>query len=247
MAAEKGTGDNAYIYLPLMDEPWRITGTIPMGEKAFKISGAIPDPAFVLADTLKNYLTKNGITVMGKPQTIHISDPEHARPPIYGPVLFTHYSPSLDTIIYWFLRKSINLYGEALAKTIAFEKNGFGSTSNGVKIIQDWWKAIGIEQNELNMSDGSGLSPLNRITTHAQVTVLKYAKTRPWFSSFYNALPEYNGMKLKSGTISDVKGFCGYHTAKNGTEYIVAFLVNNYNGKSSTLVNKMYQVLDVLK
>jgi serine-type D-Ala-D-Ala carboxypeptidase/endopeptidase (penicillin-binding protein 4) len=97
------------------------------------------------------------------------------------------------------------------------------------------------------MYDGSGLSPLNRVTTHAQAEILKFAKTRDWFAAFYNALPEYNGMKMKSGTISDVKGFCGYHTSKDGREYIFSILVNNYGGRTSSIVNKMYRVLDELK
>jgi D-alanyl-D-alanine carboxypeptidase/D-alanyl-D-alanine-endopeptidase (penicillin-binding protein 4) len=79
------------------------------------------------------------------------------------------------------------------------------------------------------------------------VEILKYAKTKDWFPYFYNSLPEYNGMSMKSGTIRGVKGFCGYHKAKNGNEYIFSFLVNNYNGSSSSLVNKIYKVLDNLK
>ena len=51
----------------------------------------------------------------------------------------------------------------------------------------------------------------------------------------------------KSGTIRDVKGFCGYHKAKDGKEYIFSFLVNNYNGRTSAVVSKMYKVLDELK
>ncbi|HNR17169.1 MAG TPA: D-alanyl-D-alanine carboxypeptidase/D-alanyl-D-alanine-endopeptidase, partial [Chitinophagaceae bacterium] len=89
--------------------------------------------------------------------------------------------------------------------------------------------------------------PLNRVTTHAQVEILKYAKTKDWFPYFYKSLPEYNGMAMKSGTISDVKGFCGYHKAKDGKEYIFSFLVNNYSGKTSWVVSKMYKVLDELK
>jgi len=54
-------------------------------------------------------------------------------------------------------------------------------------------------------------------------------------------------MKMKSGTITDVKGFCGYQKASDGNEYIYSFLVNNYSGPSSALVDKMYKVLDVLK
>ena len=146
-----------------------------------------------------------------------------------------------------FNKKSINLYGEALIKTFAYEKKGFGSTDSGVAIVKDFWKQKGIDEDELNISDGSGLSPQNRVTTHAQVEILKYAKGKSWFPSFYNSLPEYNGMKIKSGTIKDVKGYCGYHKAKDGSEYIFSFLVNNYNGMASGLVNKMYKVLDVLK
>jgi serine-type D-Ala-D-Ala carboxypeptidase/endopeptidase (penicillin-binding protein 4) len=60
-------------------------------------------------------------------------------------------------------------------------------------------------------------------------------------------LPEYNGMKMKSGTIKNVKGFTGYQKSKDGTEYIFSIIVNNYNGSSSSLVQKMYKVLDLLK
>jgi D-alanyl-D-alanine carboxypeptidase/D-alanyl-D-alanine-endopeptidase (penicillin-binding protein 4) len=116
-----------------------------------------------------------------------------------------------------------------------------------VAIVKRFWKEKGMDENELTIVDGSGLSPLNRVTTHAQVEILKYATTKSWFSCFKTALPEYNGMTMKSGTIRGVKGFCGYHKAKNGKEYIFSFLVNNYNGSASALVNKMYKVLDNLK
>ena len=162
-------------------------------------------------------------------------------------IYYIHYSPSLDSIIYWFNKKSINLYGEALIKTFAFEKRGFGSTDSGVAVVKNFWQEKGIDEDELKIVDGSGLSPLNRITTHSQVEILKYAKTKDWFPYFYTSLPEYNKMSMKSGTIRGVKGFCGYHKAKNGKEYIFSFLVNNYNGSSSSLVNKMYKVLDILK
>jgi D-alanyl-D-alanine carboxypeptidase/D-alanyl-D-alanine-endopeptidase (penicillin-binding protein 4) len=52
---------------------------------------------------------------------------------------------------------------------------------------------------------------------------------------------------MKSGTISDVKGFCGYQTSKEGREFIFSFLVNNYGGRTGSMVNKMYRVLDELK
>lgn len=236
-SAAKGTGDNAYIY----QNPGIIRGTIPVEENNFKISGSMEQPGGEFLATLRNELKTNGINIeKSGAQKMKILL-EHFK------LEHTLYSPTLDSIIYWFNKRSINLYGEALLKTVAVKKQNFGSTDSGLIILKKFWKEKGIDENELNMYDGSGLSPLNRVTTHAQVEILKYSKGRDWFQSFYHSLPIYNDMHMKSGTISDVKGFCGYHTSKDGKEYIFSFLVNNYSGRSSGVVNKMYKVLDVLK
>jgi D-alanyl-D-alanine carboxypeptidase/D-alanyl-D-alanine-endopeptidase (penicillin-binding protein 4) len=236
-SAKKGSGDNAYIYT----NPKVIRGSIPVKESKFRISGSIENPSYQFLYGLIDTMINRGIAI-NKPENLQTSgDPVGAK------AFHTEYSPSLDSIIYWFNKKSINLYGEALLKTMAFEKKGFGSTVTGVTVVKDFWKQKGLNENELNIYDGSGLSPLNRITTHVQVEILKYAKGKSWYPYFYDALPEFNGMKMKSGTISDVKGFCGYHKAKDGREYVFSFLVNNYNGPASALVNKMYKVLDELK
>ena len=161
----------------------------------------------------------------------------------------SEFSPPLDSMSYWFLKRSINLYGEALIKTMAFKNGKTATTDNGAEAVQEFWanKKIRIDKTELNICDGSGLSPLNRTTTHAQVTILQYAKKQPWFGGYFHGFPEFNNMKLKSGTISRVKSFCGYHTSVDGKQYIVSFIVNNYNGPSSALVQKMYKILDLLK
>jgi len=246
-AGEKESGDNAYIYSTPYNEVGFVTGTIPVSKNNFTISGSMPHPAKQFGYTLRKYLKDNGVSLTGNLKLYSDSVFEYKRVMKMMLVLDSIVSPSLDSIIYWFNKKSINLYGEALIKTFAYEKQGFGSTDSGVAIVKDFWKQKGIDEDELNISDGSGLSPQNRVTTRAQVEILKYAKNRNWFPSFYNSLPEYNGMKIKSGTIKDVKGFCGYHKAKDGTDYIFSFLVNNYNGSASGLVNKMYKVLDALK
>jgi len=244
----KGSGDNAYIYLPPYSYNGFVRGTIPLGENSFIISGSLQAPSSYPLIYLGNKIYKTGIKITGdEPKTSISFAAYHERISYPSQILNTHYSPPLDSIIYWFLQKSINLYGEALVKTFAYEKKGFGATDTGVVIVKDFWKEKDLDENELNIYDGSGLSPLNRVTTHAQVEILKYAKQQPWFPSFFDALPEYNNMKMKSGSISDVKSFCGYHTAGDGTQYIFSFIVNNYNGTSSAVVNKMYKVLDSLK
>jgi serine-type D-Ala-D-Ala carboxypeptidase/endopeptidase (penicillin-binding protein 4) len=242
---KKGSGDNGYIYLAPYDQNGFTTGTIPLQEKSFTISGSLPYPAQSLAEEIISTLRKSDISIQNGAKSgterFKIQNLKSARE------IITFQSPPLDSMIYWFFKKSINLYGEAFVKSLAFEKEGNGNTESGVDIIRNFWKDKGIEITELNMVDGSGLSPLNRVTTHAQVSVLQYAKKQSWFPGFYNALPEFNKMKMKSGTINAAKGFCGYHRSADGKEYIFSFLVNNYNGSAASIVQKMYKVLDELK
>lgn len=246
-AAAKGTGDNSYIYFPLTSSTAVVRGTIPVNEERFTISGAMPSARTQFVATLTDSLSRKGIRKEAATQPLDSFSKSNMRDRIT--VVHTEVSPPLDSISYWFLKRSINLYGEALAKTFAWKAGKTATTENGISIIRKFWsdKNIGIDATELHIEDGSGLSPLNRVTTHAQVTILQYAKKQPWFESYFNGFPEFNGMKLKSGTISGVKSFCGYHTSKAGNSYIVSFIVNNYNGYSAALVQKMYKVLDVLQ
>jgi D-alanyl-D-alanine carboxypeptidase/D-alanyl-D-alanine-endopeptidase (penicillin-binding protein 4) len=242
--AARGTGDNAYIYLPVGSSAGLLKGTIPAGEKRFSISGALPDPQQQLISDFNKTLSARGIA-FNQPQ----ADAGPASLAGHEKIteLAVHESPALDSINFWFLRRSINLYGEALVKSIALKENGYASTQDGVSGIKKFWAARGIDSAALNIQDGSGLSPLNRVTPAALVAVMRFAKSKPWFPSFYQALPEYNGLRMKSGTIGGVKSFTGYIKSRSGVEYCFAVVVSNYNGPSSSIVRKLYNVLNVLK
>jgi len=113
--------------------------------------------------------------------------------------------------------------------------------------LNSFWEKQGIEKSALKIGDGSGLSPSNRVTVASLVKVMQYAKGRPWFNSFYDALPEYNGIKMKSGTIGGVKSFTGYVTSRSGKTYSFAIVANNFDGSAAQIVQKMYTILDILK
>ncbi len=243
---KKGSGDNGYIFLPPYSPFGFVEGTIPLQEKEFSIAGAIPSSTNQIAFVLEKKLSDNQIKVK-EFKTSEEFIANKTTIPSLSKILFTHYSPSLDSINYYFLKRSINLYGEAFIKTIAYEKKGYGNTDSGIAIVKKYWQERGIEKSALHIIDGSGLSPQNRVTTYALVTALQYAKTRDWFNSFYFDLPEYNQMKLKSGSIGGARSFAGYHTSKGGTPYTVAIMVNNFDGSSSSIVEKMFLILNELK
>jgi D-alanyl-D-alanine carboxypeptidase/D-alanyl-D-alanine-endopeptidase (penicillin-binding protein 4) len=238
VAAEKGSGDNAFIYLPVNSSTAHVRGTIPAGEKRFVISGAFPNSAVQFVETLRRSLQDAGVSV-----PLPADNLKRATPTIIA----TQLSPPLDSINYWFLKKSINLYGEALIKAIGFEKGGMGSTGKGIEILRFFWSQRGIEKSEINILDGSGLSPQNRVTTEALVKVMQHAKTRLWYPSFLQALPEINGIKMKSGSISGARSYTGYITSRAGDEFTFAIIVNNYDGSAGEVVRKIWRVLDVMK
>jgi len=242
-----GSGDNSIIYVAPYSADGFAEGTIPAGEKRFVVSGSLPYPSATLGKELTEELKNDTISFTGNVIWGAQLSLEKTAPPAITTTLLNYTSPPLDSLMYWFLQKSINMYGEAFAKTIALEKAGLGETGKGVDLIKNYWQQNGIEKSSVKMQDGSGLSPQNRVTPQAEVQALQHAKTRPWFKSFYNCLPLYNGIKMKSGTIGGSKAFTGYHTAADGTEYTFSIIINNYDGAASAIVQKMYTVLNVLK
>lgn len=242
-SAARGTGDNANIYLPYGSSRSLVSGSIPVGENNFSISGSIPQPEEVLVSDLRRALTAAGISARFSSGTLSQARPDYTRTKIIS----EYNSPTFDSLNYWFLRRSINLYGEAFVKTIAFKTLGFGSTQGGVETVRNFWAKNGIEKSSIRMLDGSGLSPQNRITTNALVKVLQYASARPWFESFYQALPLINGIKMKSGSIGGARSFTGYIKKGEKIIFVFAIVVNNYDGPSDEIVKRLFSILDILK
>ena len=161
-------------------------------------------------------------------------------------VILEYQSPTLDQLVFWFLNKSINLYGETFVKTMAKEKTQTPTFESGVKYLKNFWKEKGIDGRMINFVDGSGLSPQNYASAKAEVQALLWAKKQPWFTSYYDGFPVMaNAMKMKSGSIKDSRGFAGYHASKAGKKYVFAIIMNNYQAED--LSNALYKVLNVLK
>jgi len=243
--AAKGTGDQAYIFFTPNSSVNYIRGTIPVGNESFTVKAAAADAVNLFSNKMNNALKQSGY------QDVEVKSVQNydrkAFQQINQTLLYSFFSPTLDSINYWFLKKSVNLFGESFVKSIGYEKRKTGSTDSGVSVIRDFWSKNGINKSALKMIDGSGLSPANRVTTKALVTVMQFAKSRPWFDSFFHALPEMNGIKMKDGYIGGVRSYTGYIRSKNGNEFIFSFIVNNFDGNPGTAREKMWKVLDILK
>src|SRR5690606_38271545 len=243
----KGSGDNVYGYSAPYSEKIVVRGTYGQDlNKTIELS--LPDPGYDFAFNLPKTLASDNINIAEGITTGQRLIEEGLTVPNQGVDLDTHTSPPLHEIVYWFNRRSINLYGEALLRSIAYRSGGKTSTSEGAQYVKKYWEErLNIKSSELDIVDGSGLSPQNNITSKAMNRIMQYAIQRPWFTEFNNSLPIYNDMSMKSGTINGTLEYPGYHTAKDGKKYTFALLVYNYNGGASQMRQRMFTLLNSLK
>lgn len=243
----KGTGDNVYAYSAPYSEKIIIKGTYGIDlSKTIEIS--IPDPAYDLAFQLQNYLAQDSIFVGSGITTGQRMMDDGEKIPKKTTDLDLHISPKMSEIVYWFNQKSINLYGESLLKLIGYISGGKTTTAESTNYIQKYWlQKLQIPSNELDLIDGSGLSPQNNITSSAMTKIMQYAVSRNWHPIFLKSLPTYNQMTMKSGTIGGTLGYTGYHQAKDGKKYTFTIIVYNYKTSASNMRQSIFQVLDNLK
>ncbi|WP_419803231.1 D-alanyl-D-alanine carboxypeptidase/D-alanyl-D-alanine-endopeptidase [Mucilaginibacter sp.] len=241
-----GSGDQAYAYLPDKNSIMYLRGTYAEDLTKRTISAALPDPAYDAAFRLTDTLYKLKIVAIGMPESTETFASLKRQMPQADQVIANIASPKLSEIIFWLNKKSINLYAEQLLKTIARKAGKPATTANGVAVLQDFWKTKGIDPNTLNIFDGSGLSPGDRVTTLTIAKILASAKKESWFPDFLKSLPIYNEMTMKSGSINSVLAYAGYQI-NNGRDLCFSIIVNNYSGKTSAIKAKMFKVLDELK
>ena len=243
--SKDGGGDNAYIYSAPYSSTGVVKGTIPAGLGNFNISGALPDPPFFAAWHLKQNLIEKGVTVSDSAVTQTWLEQNSFDIPTRT-TFFTWQSPRLSTIVERTNMESVNLYSEAILRTIAFQATGYGSNEAGTDIIKKFWTEKGVDTEGFFMNDGSGLSPRNGITPLQMANMLRIITTdSQWFMSFYQSLPEagltgtMKGMfkkypsvigkiRAKSGSISRVRSYSGYATATDGRLIAFALILNNF-------------------
>jgi len=246
ISSPAGTGDHSYAYLPVGNTLMYLRGTYAVGQSKSGISVALPDPAFDMAWRLTDTLKRIGLAVSAEPESTITLSAKGGKVPAAATPLNVLTSPRLGAIVYWLNQKSINLYAEQFLKTMAMQAGKTTSTRAGVEVVRNFWKVRGIDPNSLNIYDGSGLSPGDRVTTRAMARILQSAVKENWYSVFYDSLPLYNNMHMKSGTIADVVAYAGYETHA-GRRLCFSAMINNYSGSTSAVRAKLFKVLDELK
>lgn len=245
--AEKGTGDNVFIYSFPGIEKAIAKGTLPLDSDNFAVKGALPDPALFTAKQFTKYLLENGIEVAAAPLKGNIDKRSHLIAESKG--------VRLSDIIYVTNKKSFNLYAELLLRHLASAhriKNASGN--DGIKYILDFLKKNKINTSELKLTDASGLSRRNLVNSETMTDVLCVVSRKKYFKVFYDSLVfpndseafgqtkrfgknyfNENNLRVKSGSINGVRAYTGYLTTKSGKLLAFTFILNNYTGSPAKL------------
>ena len=250
VSAARGTGDNAYIFGAPYQFNRYVRGTIPVGTGIFTIKGSIPDPPLLAAQRLRQSLATVGIIASMASSRLN-GQPGGRRQ------LYTHYSPPLALIVNRANMESVNLYCEAMVKVIGWEQKQKGTTAAGLEAIKGYWEGKGLSWEGCYLSDGSGLSEANAVTSLFLARLLRLmARQEAYlFSPFYESLPEAGRqgslknvlkgtaaegrLRAKSGTLERVRAYSGYATARNGRLLAFSVIANNFEGSGGAMRQKM--------
>jgi D-alanyl-D-alanine carboxypeptidase/D-alanyl-D-alanine-endopeptidase (penicillin-binding protein 4) len=169
-------------------------------------------------------------------------------------------SPPLKTIVKRANHESINLYCEAMLRTVAQQATGSGEPEKGTEYITNLWKGRGIDMTGFSMEDGSGLSARSAVTTRQMASILRMAAVdNTIFPAFYESLPRagesgtiknmfkntkgIGRIRAKSGSMTRVRSYTGYVTTVKGRQASFSIIVNNYTCSGPEMRKKMERLM----
>ncbi|MCI2420444.1 D-alanyl-D-alanine carboxypeptidase/D-alanyl-D-alanine-endopeptidase [Saccharopolyspora sp. K220] len=217
-----------------------VSGTVPVGAQPFEDFTTVQDPSAYAADVFARALAAHGVTVQG---TGAGTAPGDAR------VLAERQSIPLRELLVPFLKLSNNGHAEVLVKAMGRAVRGAGSWGAGLEVLSEKLSGLGLDPRVLRLVDGSGLSAMDNVTPEQLTVLLDNARQRPWFQSWYDALPvagvadrmvggtlrnrmagtaAQNNVRAKTGSLTGVTSLSGYVTAANGRELVFSVMFNDY-------------------
>jgi serine-type D-Ala-D-Ala carboxypeptidase/endopeptidase (penicillin-binding protein 4) len=221
-----------------------LSGTMPLDAQTRRLTIAIEDPAEYAASLLARLLEARGVKIDGGAHARHAGGlPVDAAAP--QTILAEHTSVPLADEVRLTNKNSENLHAELLLLLAAHEKVGARNYEDALKFTSDFFRAAGITEGDVVLSDGSGLSRKDLVTPRAVVQLLRHAATQPWGELYRSTLPVAgedgtlsDRMKetpaaarvfAKTGTIGHGNALSGYATTLRGARLLFSILGNNNN------------------
>jgi D-alanyl-D-alanine carboxypeptidase/D-alanyl-D-alanine-endopeptidase (penicillin-binding protein 4) len=248
-------GDQSSVYGGPLELNRVISGTIPKDRSDFAVKASVPDPPALLASEFIKKLASAGIKFSG--------NVSYEKADVRSIPISVIQSPTLHEIIKITNHESVNLYAEHLLKYLSYLETGLGTTIDGCKFIEQFWKEKGIDTRGFYMVDGSGLSRFNCITANQLISVLNYMGTSGKYSAFFNSsLPTAGSgtltsfsaqnfptqsLRAKSGSMTRVRSYAGFLNCISGRQLSFVVMLNNFSCSQSEAIKMIEKMLVELK
>lgn len=225
-------------------------GTIPAHQEKFLVKAAHPYP---MEEFVKDISRATDLKKLSSQIDYDYIEHEGLKP------LVTITSPPLSTIVRLTNQKSINLYAEALNIELD-EEDHYKSVAGGIATVESYLKSQKVNMKGVRITDGSGLSPLNRTTCQTMVDVLSVMYRSENKETFMNSLAvagqsgtiaryfkgtkAQGNLKAKSGTMTGVRNYAGYVKNSNGEMVAFCILINDYNeARKAQIMNRIEELM----
>jgi D-alanyl-D-alanine carboxypeptidase/D-alanyl-D-alanine-endopeptidase (penicillin-binding protein 4) len=185
-------------YLPDWKPNYRTDGESgPLGalvvNGGFSVVGGsvgVSDPAIQAGDVLAEALADRGITIDGVIG-------REAPPPGATEIARVESAPASD-LVTGLLSGSGNLSAELLTREVGVATGGDGTTAAGTAALESAIDELGVPTTGVDLVDGSGLAPANRVTCDALVGTLALSVREP-----FTALRSGLSVAGESGTLGE--------------------------------------------
>jgi len=205
-------------------------------------------------ETFRSALSKKGITVNGYLSTGTL--------PAKAVQLCGRYH-SIETVLERMMKKSDNLYAEAMLYQVAASNNRRNATAkDAATITRRLINSIGLDGAKYKIADGSGLSLYNYISAELLVQLLRYGyRNKDIYSRLLPSLPiagedgtlksrmksgyAKGNVEAKTGTVTAVSSLAGYAQAYNGHQLCFAIINNGVlrAGEARAFQDKVCQII----
>jgi serine-type D-Ala-D-Ala carboxypeptidase/endopeptidase (penicillin-binding protein 4) len=219
---------NVSVITPLEADQGRVTSAGAPADNEISNGPRSSDPSGLAASVFAGYLRADGIAVSGSPA--RVVAPQAAQN------LASVQSPPLSAIVQWMLEESNNVIAENLARHVALAGGQPATFAGAAAAEESVLHSLGIT-GTIDLNDGSGLSPDDKIAPGVLLQLINLAATRSRLRSVLTGLPVANfsgtllnggsvfgsggaaarGMvRAKTGNLSNVAALAGIAYARNG-------------------------------
>ena len=154
-----------------------------------------------------------------------------------------------DDIYSAILKDSDNLISESLAANISLRSNDTISVDKGLKIILN-----SLDNNKIQLFDGSGLSRYNLIKPSSLVLALEkiyqhygFERIRKIFPNNYIITEAEDFVWGKTGTLKNNHNYSGYIITDKGRQYIFSIMINHFTDDVDIIKEAISDFLKYIK